>query len=77
MKCIAKLIWDDGFWHSDVSTDNEENVGLTLESGSFDALVERVKIALPEMLELNFGYLGDIQLSFEVERHDNLKVVAS
>ena len=77
MKCIAKLIWDDGFWHSDVSTINGESVGLTLESGSFDALIERVKIALPEMLELNFGYFGDIQLSFDVERYDNLKVVAS
>ena len=77
MKCIAKLIWDDGVWYSKVYTSDNENVRLTLESGSFDALVERVKTALPEMLELNFGYTGDVQLSFEAERSDNLKKVAS
>ena len=27
--------------------------GLVLESGSFDALVERVRYAVPELLELN------------------------
>jgi len=77
MKCIVKIIWDDGVWYSKVSTDSGENVRLTLESGSFDAPVERVKIAIPEMLELNFGHVGDIQLSFEVERNEALKVAAS
>ena len=33
----------------------------------------KVKIALPEMLELNFNYTGDIELSFEVERTDNIR----
>ena len=42
--------------------DNEENVwiaqsddvpGLVLESGSFDALLERVRFAVPELLKLN------------------------
>ncbi|MCL2634635.1 MAG: DUF1902 domain-containing protein [Oscillospiraceae bacterium] len=77
MKCIVKLLWDNGFWHSVVVTDKNENVGLTLESGSFDALIERVKIALPEMLELNFGYIGDVSLIFEVERSDDIKKEAS
>jgi hypothetical protein len=77
VKCIIKIIWNDGVWYSKVSTDSGENVRLTLESGSFDALVERMKIAIPEMLELNFGYVGDIQLSFDVERYDSLKVAAS
>jgi len=63
-----KLIWDEGLWH----TEADEKLGLTLESESFDALVERVKIAVPEMAELNYGYVGDIQISFEVERKDNL-----
>ena len=31
-----------------------ENIpGLVLESGSFDALIERVRFAVPELLELN------------------------
>jgi len=77
MKCLVKLIWDDGFWHSDVLANTHENVGLTLESGSLDALVERVKIALPEMLELNFGYVGDIKIAYEIERNDDIKRIAS
>ena len=73
MKCIAKLIYDDKIWLSDVRTDDDKPVRLKLESGSFDALLERVKIALPEMLELNFNYNGEIELAFEVERTDKIR----
>ena len=69
--CI-KMIWDDGFWHT--STDPE--LGITLSSGSFDALVERVRIAVPEMLELNCGYIGQVELVFETVRKDTLGVSA-
>jgi len=75
MKCIAKLVYDDKIWLSDVRTNDNEPVRLKLESGSFDALVERVKMALPEMLELNFNYAGEIELSFEVERIDKIRGV--
>ena len=72
MKVVnVKLIWEDGVWYSKAI--NEE-FGLTLESGSFDALVERVKIAVPEMVELSSGYRGEIQLVIEAERIDSLKV---
>lgn len=30
-----------------------EGLGLVLESGSYDALLERIKIAIPELIELN------------------------
>ena len=60
-KCTVKLIWDDGIWY----TKTDEELGIVLESGSFDALVERVRIAVPEMLELNCGYKGEVQLIFE------------
>ena len=30
-----------------------ERLGLVLESGSYDALLERIKIAIPELIELN------------------------
>ena len=63
MTCKVKMIWDDYIWHCE--TDDE--VGVTLHSGSFDALVERVKMALPEMLELNFGYTGPVKIVFETE----------
>ncbi|MCL1849568.1 MAG: DUF1902 domain-containing protein [Clostridiales bacterium] len=62
--------WDDGIWYT------KTDFGLTLESGSFDALVERVRVAVPELVELNYGYTGDIQLLFEIERSDSVKVTA-
>ena len=58
--CKVLIVWDDGIWY----TKTGEELGLTLESGSFDALIERVKIALPEMLELNCGYTGPFQIAF-------------
>ena len=75
MKCIVKLIWseEEKFWHSESL---EEGFGLTLESGSLDVLIERVKMAVPEMYEL-IGYTGEIDLSFEIERTDRLAQVAS
>jgi hypothetical protein len=65
------MIWDDGIWY----TNADEELGLVLESGSFDALVERVRIALPEMLELNCGYMGPVQIMFEAVRVDTMRSV--
>jgi len=63
MQCTVKLIWseEDKFWYS---KSMEESFGLTLESGSIDTLIERVRLAVPELLELN-GYIGEIDLFFE------------
>ena len=73
--CTIKLIWseDEKFWYS---KSMDERFGLTLESGSVDALIERVKIAVPELLA-EIGCAGEISLSFVVERMDKLMVVAS
>ena len=51
MKCIVKLTWDEkaAVW---IAT-SDDVPGLVLESGSFDALLERVRNAIPELLELN------------------------
>ena len=46
----------DLFWDNEASVwiaESREIPGLILESGSFDALVERVKIAVPDLLEIN------------------------
>ena len=66
MKCVVKLIWDNESckWY----TDTDDVLCLNLESGSFDALVERVRVAAPEMLELNCGYRGPVQITFEALR---------
>ena len=64
-----KMIWDDGCWHT--STDSP--LCMTLNSESYDELVERARIAAPEMIELNTGYTGPIQLVFVSERKELLQ----
>ena len=74
MKCVVKLIWDfeSCRWH----TESDDIPGLLLESGSCDVLIERTRIAAPEMLELNCNYFGPIELRFETVRVDNLEMVS-
>ncbi len=51
MEYNVKFTWDDkaAVWVA-TSTDIK---GLVMEGGSADALIERVRIAVPELLELN------------------------
>ena len=51
MEYVINLTWDEdaGVW---IAT-SESIPGLVLESGSFDALLERIRIAAPELLALN------------------------
>ncbi len=51
MDCKVNFTWDEEalVW---IAT-SEDVPGLVLESGSFDALIEKVKVAIPELLELN------------------------
>jgi len=69
--CKVLIVWDNGIWYAKT----DEELGLSLESGSFDALVEHVRIVLPEMLELNCGYTGPFQIAFKVERVDIINAV--
>ena len=53
-----------------------EELRLTLEEGSFDALVVRMKIAIQEIAELELGYTGDIKLIITVpDRVEEIKAV--
>ena len=65
----VKMIWDNGYWHSSTG----EPLHIVLESESYDTLVERVRMAAPEMLELNTGYTGPFQLVFVSERLEMLQ----
>ena len=58
------------FWDSEahVWVAVADDIPLTLESKSFDALVERVKVATPEILEMNFKPSTNFQLRFIPER---------
>ena len=76
MKCIATLKYEDKMWLSCVTTDDGKSIGATLESGSCDALMERIKTVILEMLELNFGYVGEVDLSFVVDRSEKLDAIS-
>ena len=47
-----------------------------MEEGSFDALVIRMKIAIQEIAEVEFGHKGDIRLKISMrDRIDEIKAV--
>ena len=65
-----ELLWDPDacVW---VAT-SKDVPGLVLESGSYDALIERVRYAIPELLELNSKPTPAFDLTFISERHDRV-----
>ncbi len=70
MDYLVKFFWDNeaAVW---VATSNELP-GLVLESGSFDALVEKVKFAVPELLEANNVKIPYCNLNFVSDRHEKI-----
>ena len=56
------LTWDNeaSMW---IAT-SDDVPGLVLESNSYDALIERVKIAIPDLLEINNNSLIKIKSRF-------------
>ncbi|MDR2648019.1 MAG: DUF1902 domain-containing protein [Oscillospiraceae bacterium] len=70
MEYNINFLWDD---EADVWVANSPDVpGLALESGSFDALVERVRVAVPELLALNSTPLKPLGLHFHSDRRVSL-----
>ena len=69
MQYTVNLIWDA---EAEVWVATSDNIpGLVLESGSFDALLERVRFAVPELLELN-GADAPVILTFLSERRERI-----
>lgn len=70
MEYIVNLIWDNeaNVW---IAT-SEDIPGLVLESGSFDALVERVRFAVPDLLAANGMDSSHATLIFHSERREGL-----
>jgi len=60
----VNFIWDG---EADVWVAISDDVPLTLESGSLDALMERVKTTIPEILAMN-GKSVSPQVHFHVDR---------
>ena len=69
MEYVVNFIWDNEacVW---VAT-SDDIPGLVLESGSFDALLERVRFAVPELLALNHTK-APLTLTFQSERRERL-----
>ena len=70
MDYVVKFTWDNeaGLW---IAT-SDDIPGLVLESGSFDALLERTRFAVPELLELNSDNNAPLSLTFKSERHERI-----
>lgn len=74
MEYTIIAIWDT---ESSVWTATSPDVaGLCLESGSLDALIEKVKIAIPELIELNSQnkIVKSYALNFNVSRKELVAV---
>lgn len=69
MDLAIKIAWDPEACVWIVESDDVP--GLVLESGSFDALLERVRFAVPELLALNHAKTP-LTLTFQSERHERL-----
>lgn len=67
---LIKMTWDQeaAVWIAE----SDDVPGLVLESGSFDALIERVRFTVPELLELNGGTRAPRQLRMVSERCERL-----
>ena len=72
MSYRINMLWDDdaAVW---VAT-SPDVPGLGLESGSFDALVEKVKVAVPEIIEMNGTKPDTLRLPYFTEREDKVAV---
>jgi hypothetical protein len=67
---VILLAWDD---EASVWTAVNDDIPIALESESLDMLIERVKMAAPELLEINKRNHTNITLHFSMEYE---KVVA-
>jgi hypothetical protein len=65
MEYQIELLWDNeaGVW---VATNDE--IPIALNSPSMDELIERVRLAVPEMLEMNGKLHKGIPLHFKADR---------
>jgi len=69
MECKISLTWDNEAYVWLASSNDVP--GLLLESGSLDALMERVKFAIPDLLELKDT---ELKINFQAERLAEVQV---
>ncbi len=70
MDYIVNLSWDN---EANVWVAQSDDIpGLILESGSFDALIERVRFAIPELIELNKAENSSPTITFVSKRQERI-----
>lgn len=70
MEYTVNFTWDN---EADVWIATSDDIpGLVLESGSFDALLERTRFAVPELLELNAPAAQPFSLVFVSKRKERM-----
>ncbi len=67
MELAVRFKWydDERIW---LATSSNDKFALTLDHGSFDALLENVKTAIRDIIENDLGYKGEMKLKLEVDR---------
>ena len=72
LEYTINLSWDNkaAVW---IAT-SQDIPGLVLESGSLDALIERVRLAAPELLTLNGLQNETLSICFRSERYDMVNI---
>ena len=72
MEYRVKALWDE---EAQVGLALSDDIpGLVLESGSLDALMERVRMVAPELIHLNGINVESVPILFTSERHDWITV---
>ena len=69
---IVNFVWDNeaAVW---IAT-SDSIPGLVLESGSLDALIERIRFAAPELLALNGLQGKTLSMCFRSERREQVSL---
>jgi hypothetical protein len=69
MEYTVNFAWDDeaGVWIAICDT-----IPLALESNSFDALIEKVKVCAAEILALNTAVSTPVRLCMKTERWESI-----
>lgn len=73
IKCEVKLIWSDDSnkWY----TETDDIPGMVLESNSFDALMEKMLLIAPDMLEANCNYIGSVHFTFTTRHTKTIRTI--
>ena len=73
MEFTVKFTWydDEKIW---LATSSSDEFAMTLDHGSFDALLERVKVAIYDIAENDIGHKGKVKIKLEVDRTISIDV---